>query len=549
MFRPISALAVGAVLVGPASAEFTTFPANPRTLQVQAVLPGLPPGTLYAEIASGDLDGNLDPDVVYQAGDDVVVCLNVSTSSSCFLLDHRSVNDFAILRNPDHDAVLVLADDVGVHVIEFTYRHQIPLVTWSETSMLSPALADLSSIGSANLDGVGGDDILGVSSNGQSLVALLSDPNTASGLVHFNLVSPQTLGTAWDAIRVDTNQDGIAEIAVVTSAGLEFFGINGQSLGFHAYPQAVGAIARLRTDTDEWVLWARPLSGGGTELAVVDPTSTFSTFSLPQHVVVAMDSGDLDADGDDDLALTSTNASELLILENLDGTFDLSGSRTFSNGATPTTANDARPLVADLDLDSQQDLAWADWSTGTLEFVFNNQSELHTDQVPEIDYLDLDAGTDVVWDFTATYHHWTIPLDVTHLQVRVWNQIPNATTGWAPPELVPIKPFATVFAPVVPFAQNSITFPLEGPAVTPALGENYVTYVEGRFLVKQGNTVVKKYPPARFALFQEDQTEIETYLRDLFSPMILTIGDIGNGDKDATGGYPPPPNPPTPKGP
>ena len=496
-------------------------------------------GLQYRSSAVGDLDDNLDPEVVYLLDDDVIVFMNVTTSTASFVLDHAA-NDLAIVERAGKDH-LVLADALGIDVIEFDFDYQAQTIAMSETRFGGLPCGGVSVLHLGQLDGLEGPDLLGLGTDGQELVALLDAPGQPGGWIIDGLLSASADYASWELCTANLTGTEIG-IAVLGLTGVQLLDRQGGTIDGFPGAGARGTLARYRLGTKDRLAWTRP-GPSGDELVVISDGGASVAEPLGSWVV-GSSTALVDGDHDLDLVLSVDSASEIHMLENVLGSFSGSTVRVLDTGNLASTGNTAQPVAWDLDDDGTTDLALADFSTKTLEVFLNDDGLDHALLVPEVYYLDLAEQAGVVeWEFYAGNHASVAPPSANRLGVRVYNQHPGSA-GWSNPHSDPL-PFATQLVRIGGSVE-SVTFPLAGPNVQEG---DFVTYVEARYVtVGAQNEVIAKFPPIWFSLVDPDNQPAIAYLRDHFPGQTFTENQIGDGETVGGGSGPPPSQPPGPGG-
>jgi hypothetical protein len=187
-----------------------------------------------------------------------------------------------------------------------------------------------------------------------------------------------------DAVVLDFLPGGLPEVALLGESGVWVLRQDGSVVEFFPSDGAPsGEIERVRGDVDR-LAWATLDGDGNPVLQVLSRFSGDDPLPLTLPVlagqaaqpleVAAMTSGDLDADGYDDLVLTDYASHRAVLLWNRatqSATFTTTTLGTdhllvhlLTPATTPGPTNDCAPLVADLDGDGRQDLAFGLDSTG-----------------------------------------------------------------------------------------------------------------------------------------------------------------------------------------
>lgn len=541
-----SLLLASMTLLGSVShAQLPTFDGPPGSQLLQDVMPGLPGQSPYRQVVAADIDGNLDKDIIYVIDTGLIVNLNVAISTIHFRVD-IPCNDVAARKTASGKDELILAGPNGLIILDFEISQGGAIRSWTSRHLDTPETADMRAITSCSLVTHGNQDLLGIQSDGQTLVALLEYIPAPSGYLIYPGFSPMTTGTAWDVEAVDRDGNGTLEVGALTSDGLEFFDATGTGIGTFGFASPTGALCRVTGGANDQLAWVRPGTGGDMELYMATSQGLGTPVNLGNVSIVAAETGDLDADGDTDLALSLADSTQLLILENENGSFNLSSLRALSNGRSSSSNNVASPLLADLDGDGHTDVAWADLNSQTLEVFYNDDWDGYENTLPYIDYLDFGIDNLLVWDFEASRPPGdSIPADVEYLQVRVFHQYPNEIDGmnpdgWSPPQFVSAVPTGTHFAKTnYPYPSITIPYVPDDPE-----HHAYITYLEARFIVF-GNgeyNIAKKYPPLFIAFTETENQPAIDYLTGWWPNIEILIRQIGNDEKAGGSGSNHPPN-------
>ncbi len=319
------------------------------------------PGS-FTRTDSGDLDGDAVPDVVVLDGTQPVILFAVDEWVSQ-VPSSVVANDLAVVRG----IAPVAVDDIAVVGPAGLTRLWFDATSEQFVSVLADATAWVGAkvVVAGDVDGDGDDDLVGIGADGTTI---LRKQNNVTGLI--SLPSFVTSAQASDLVLLQWDLDLPLEIAVLNANGVEILDDTGAPATSWTHPLAGGAITRLKQagqarDRLAWItVWAPPAQqllmvlaqGGATDIVDLGALDT-----------IAIENGDYDLDGDDDLLISHRVSHELVWLENERSptspsgpsfTANPDGTKLFRVGppATQAPMNDARPLLADLDLDGDLDV-------------------------------------------------------------------------------------------------------------------------------------------------------------------------------------------------
>jgi len=341
------------------------------------------------------------------------------------------VEDMSTLRGAGAgglDAVAI----VGAGGLERVW-YDSALGAFASASIDANTWAGAGLVRAADLDADGVSDLIGVASDRQSILVQLADSSgtafhAASGfVVQADVLDVRVL--QWDT-------DGAPEVALLTDLGVEVRDLDGGLLD--SFPAAIpgGAICVIgqageQQDRLAWITEYAPpalqyllvlcASAGVTEIVDLGALDAFATVSA-----------DYDLDGDDDILISHRFSYELLWIENERTQQTPSGTSFYQAGdrkvfsvdsQSSASQNEAWPVVADLDGDGDQDVAFA--SEGTSKLVVFRGEALDQDALRasvesasySVDFLGGDGVLDLVLGAPSS-----IPAGATHLELRVWRQ-------------------------------------------------------------------------------------------------------------------------------
>jgi hypothetical protein len=278
-----------------------------------------------------------------------------------------------------------------------------------------------------DVDGDGVEDLAGLSAAGtEVLIQKRSSNGGFSWKQPIQLVTP-----AHALIGLQWTPDAELEIAVETAAGLEVRDGDGTLLLSRPAVGAGASMARISSDAGlEGIAWFTGADAAGfSTLETFDATGPLATKTFANHVASEVVSGDIDADGDLDLALTWLDRSDVRLLEcSAKGTFT-GWSEGLVGAVKPALyrheGHTARGVLGDLDSDGGLDFVLP----STLERALLIYKELaHTP-------TSLDQGQLANADPAFCFHEGTIvgelglpfefqgPAAVTSFEITVWEQV------------------------------------------------------------------------------------------------------------------------------
>lgn len=354
-------------------------------------------GTM-TQTAAGKFNGDTQIDAAVLVGGVPRICVNPVVFDAQVELPTSSASLIASLRGTaagGYDELLVV-DGVEMRawtrdsdLETFTSRRVGRDVVWRNALVL----------GTADLDGANGIDIFGATANGAYVIVLLSTGGSSFGT---EILIP-TSQTPLDIEAIDWDGDGIRELAVVGSAGLEVFEATGGAAIASETSLAGGFLTTIidsPPSVDECLAWVIPGSGGGADYLYRIRQTGFvgSPLDLNGFEPIDVVSADFDLDGADDLLLTGTASYNHLLLENVNDSFSLTANEyqeiPFGPQAGSAADNAGTLLVVDFDEDGDFDVLSPAQAFETI-FEYRNFSVDEALQKPSIDggSIDYIAGS------------------------------------------------------------------------------------------------------------------------------------------------------------
>ncbi len=380
------------------------------------------------------------------------------------------------------------------------------LVTWAwdfaaRSPVVSP-LAGLEWMGAravrvGDIDGSGTPDVAAISADGTTLLTM-----TSSGGVLSHGPSVVFSGGIRAIEILDWDGLGAQEIALVTALGVEIVDVHGLTLASFGGAPGADSLAVIREDgvAADRLAWItpQPSDPARQRLRLLSCGGEDQPIDLGELGVVACGSGDVDGDGDDDLALSQTASHDVILLFNLRP----AGPPAFSSapGAfafvrygpeSPPASNAAWPALADIDGDGDGDLLFPAEEEKALLRVDSplvSEGEVR----PRVAAAAV-PGSGGSWDFFLELNRVALgdpppPAGATHVEVVLWRQAdesepldPASLTRFFSP--LPADPSEEEIAVIVPIPEAA----LEPFAAVYA--------VQLRFVARSGGATTHAFPP------------------------------------------------------
>ena len=280
---------------------------------------------------------------------------------------------------------------------------------------------------SADLDGLHGDDVVGVSLDGSQAMILLS---LGEGTFAPEIVFPlpeAPLGV----VACDFGLTGSMSIAFLGPTSV--YVTNNVGSPRYTVPAPGSAVATVvRDGVGESLVWIQRV-GQEDVLRVFDHDLVLSESELGNLDAVGIAAWDFDLDGDDDLAVSHRTSWDLRILTNEAGAFDVVAPQlvvTGPPGAADT--NSAWPAIGDLDGDGDDDV-FVPVQADEMIFVLLKDAIDHHSRVPRLDEPVLFnhgsyGGTQVFGYLQASAQDAIqVPPQATHVELALWRKHDLAT--------------------------------------------------------------------------------------------------------------------------
>lgn len=416
------------------------------------------PDAQFTRTLAGQLNGDLDPDVVFLRGDFPHLAVSPAVYDSVVRYPEPA-NDIAILRSPalTRDELLTVS---GIGLVAWARTENQGFTSralgsdlWNGAKILRSGRSELRP---APL-------VVGVAANGTDLL-LMTNPGTPEE----NETSFPLDGNAIDVILYDRNEDDLADLAVLTDTGLHLYDSGSQvpiaSFASNAPQGRLAKIGDARSSSRD-LIWIETQPGIVDTLFKIRGTNLSSPMPLGPLSTVAVVAGDVDRNGADDLLISHQASYELILLLNHNGTFSIGSDTavTVSTGPTgPASNNHAWPVILDLEKDRDLDVVFPVQSTQEF-FVFSNRIVNHQAQAPRL--LETRFGYDrprgKSYLKLAFENPLAVPDQATHIEVTFFRKV-NVATPTEPlsfsRRLIPLSGTGT-YAPELFFLQEDrLTF-------------------------------------------------------------------------------------------
>lgn len=542
------------LLVSQAQAQLPLLDASPRVVPLAPALAGTTGFPDIFETISADIDGSVDQDVISRFDGGLLVSMNVVLSNTTLRIDMPITG---LVKGPvsvDRD-VLIVSGPAGLSALEFDYTELTQQLSYLNPTVTDLGARNLSQLAYVTSSSTEPNFIIGVASNGTSLVRLDESSGIVGGFVIDPVFTVTTNGTIFDLCVLDFDGDGEPDVAMATSWGLEVVDHQGAAVFSHALAKASGSIAPVHSGAQVGVAWAMPSVGAGSELQFFTNTGYLGVLGLGPGSVASLTSGDFDAsggsDGFSDLVICFSDSSRVLVAANVAGMFSAANTMFLLNGFSAAMGNQTNALIADLDGDGAVDFAWPDRANQTLSVFYNHLWTGHEHTKPGVKYLS--GGDPGILGFRyspppeLTAH---FPSDANGFLIRTYNQFDSPTGSWLAPGMVETGPFFTSRTDLMGtnLKVANDTFPLLPAGLWGLPLDEFVTYVEFRYVtIAPNNRTTKKFPPFRFVVHQDgNQDQIAYLLAENPGAELFHEDLIGNGDQGGVGGIRPPDIPPPP---
>jgi hypothetical protein len=387
--------------------------------------------------------------------------------------------------------------------------YDAPSASFLSAAIGSPSWTGARLVRSADVNGDGLADLLGLAADGQTVLQLIATSPTSFSAG----TSSAALATVRNLLALQWDTDSPLEVALLTDLSVEVRDLDGTLLDDFTAATPGGAFCAIGQagTAQERLVWITEYAPPAFQyLIALSPGGVADIVDLGALDAFAVVPTDYDLDGDDDILISHKFSYELLWIQNQrtpqspsGPSFTPVGDRKVFEVANPGPApqNEAWPVAADLDGDGDDDVAFA--IQGDLRFNVYRGEAISQDArrasivsgvyVPGL--LGGNGTLNLVLGAPSTF-----PAGATHVEVRAWRR---ASLGVPlDPAPVAVKSFALpAFWPIA----ASLTL----PETSTSFADNYEVHVR---LVKRNaaGAVTKCFPSSvgTFGLLLADRNAL-----------------------------------------
>lgn len=383
----------------------------------------------FRRAIAGNFSGDLLQDVVAMRGTRPRLLLNPSLYSTIITLP-RKANDIARLPSITPGVPDEIAGVGGWGLRSWLWDSEVG--QFVERAWASSAWQGSTVLRTADIDNTGDVDMVALN---QNLVLMLLDPNQAPAEEGF----PVTLA-ATSLELLDLDGDDLFEIALFGDDGVEIYSLDGTLLQSFASSGPGGGIAVVRQEGQpDRLAWFTSSGGSGEELRMIGQFGIEAASALGNLDFVAVTSGDVDMDGDDDLLVSHKDSYDLYVMINArDAQNPLIRSFAAHGGlrtlptyqpAGPATGNKAWAIFVDLDNDQDLDVFYPIFS-GDKIFLWHSFGIRHPRMVPVLGGVNygFDPSTNTGQLRISLLDAIDVPAAATHVELTLWRKANIAST-------------------------------------------------------------------------------------------------------------------------
>lgn len=300
------------VVVGLASAAIATVPASQSAspfVEVKTIdSPTATHSSAKARVVAGDLNGDLDVDLLYSDDGDLLMMFAPGKTNAIVDLE-RSAIDFDLLPpdGPGEASQIVVVTGDGIVLLS-----DYDAGSFSASPRPSALWDGAQRVRVTDLADNGTYDLIGVHADGETIVRADGIRDASPVFSSFDVGGP-----ILDLAVADWTGTSAREVLVLTGDGLLVFDAGGTQLDSVAFSASKGFVAAMRQTGYGYARAVLVYRTGTTRyLRVADASGIETAEALPGLAIVAIGITDADDDGDGDLVLIPSFATDAYYLDN-----------------------------------------------------------------------------------------------------------------------------------------------------------------------------------------------------------------------------------------